>query len=340
MTRDATAVRRWALAGLLVAAVLAAIVAGAAWWRAPEAPALEPLSIAVPMTPHAALLHIAAAKGYFREAGLAVKFSTVSHGKAALDQVVQGQADLASAAEVPFVISVLKGEKLSVAATVASTSDEMAVVARRDRGINGPRDLSGKRVGVTLGTSGEYFLWAFLIRHRLAPNAVTWVDMPPLRMAEELAQGRVDALATWEPVKSEAMARLPGQALPFVEGDAYTVTHLVIGRSEFMASRPGAVEKLTRALLKAEELNRRDPHEAQRLVALQLKLAPEQMTPVWKGLAFRVDLRQSQLTTLEDEARWAMARGYADSGPLPNFLRHIHLDALLAEAPERVAVIR
>lgn len=30
-----------------------------------------------------------------------------------------------------------------------------------------PRDLAGKRIGVSLGTSGEYFLWAFLVRNRL-----------------------------------------------------------------------------------------------------------------------------------------------------------------------------
>ena len=51
-------------------------------------------------------------------------------------------------------------------------------------------------------------------------------------------------------------------------------------------------------------------------------------------------MHQSQLITLEDEARWAMARGYVDKGPVPNFLPHLHLDALLAVQPERVTVVR
>ena len=72
----------------------------------PAAPA-ETLRIALASTPDAALVHIAAAKGYFAEEGLAVSFTLVSHGKVALDLLAQGKADLAAAADVPFVISVL-----------------------------------------------------------------------------------------------------------------------------------------------------------------------------------------------------------------------------------------
>jgi len=53
-----------------------------------------------------------------------------------------------------------------------------------------------------------------------------------------------------------------------------------------------------------------------------------------------VDLLQSQLITMEDEARWAMARGYVAKGPVPNFLPNLYLDALLAVRPERVTVVR
>ncbi|KQV81251.1 ABC transporter substrate-binding protein [Rhizobacter sp. Root1221] len=300
----------------------------------------ETLRIAVSATPHAALLHVAAAQGYFAREGLDVVMSRVSHGKAALDQLALGKADLATAAEVPFVISVLKGDELGIAATVVNASNEMAVVGRRDRGILSARDLAGKRVGVTLGTSGEYFLWAFLIRHRLAPGAITWVDVLPTRLAHELATGGVDAVATWEPVKSAAEAALGSQAITFLEGDAYTVTHVVVGRSEFLKAQPAAIQKLLRALLKAEALVRDDPALALSLVAAQLKLPQETLIPVWNGLDIRVDLRQSQLVTLEDEARWAMARGYAVPGPVPNFLPRLHLDALVALLPDRVTVVR
>ncbi|HEY2926281.1 ABC transporter substrate-binding protein, partial [Piscinibacter sp.] len=299
----------------------------------------EKLSIALSTTPHAALLHIAAAQGYFADEGLEVTIAPVSHGKAAMELLAQGKADLASAAEVPFVISVMKGADFAIAATVVSVSTEMAVVARRDRSIAAPRDLAGKRVGVTLGTSGEYFLWAFLIRHKLAPDSVTLADVAPGPMAQELARGTIDAASTWQPVRSRAESGLGDNAVSFTEANAYTVTHVVVGRSDFLKGHPKAIEKLVRAMLKAEQFNRSQPEQALNLVADRLKIDARTLQPGWKDLDFKVDLRQSQLITLEDEARWAMARGYADPGPVPNFLPHLYLDALLAVRPERVTVL-
>jgi NitT/TauT family transport system substrate-binding protein len=124
----------FAAAGLLVVAALALGYAGRLGPTPRYAAPVQKLRIALPLVPHAALLHIAAAKGYFTEEGLDVTLALTSHGKAALDLVTQGQADLAAAAEVPFVISVLKGEPLAIVATVVSVSNVAEVVARRDRG--------------------------------------------------------------------------------------------------------------------------------------------------------------------------------------------------------------
>jgi ABC-type nitrate/sulfonate/bicarbonate transport system substrate-binding protein len=44
----------------------------------------EKLSIALPMLPHYALVHVAVAKGYFASEGLDVSIVTASHGVAAI----------------------------------------------------------------------------------------------------------------------------------------------------------------------------------------------------------------------------------------------------------------
>jgi NitT/TauT family transport system substrate-binding protein len=159
-------------------------------------------------------------------------------------------------------------------------------------------------------------------------------------MARELKNGTIDAVSTWEPIRSEAHAALGDNAQSFVGPDAYSASQVVVGRSEFLKARSGAIERLMRALLKAEAFNRSEPQQALALVADLLRLdARALLASGWKDFQLKVDLRQSQLVTLEDEARWAMARGYADKGPIPNFLPHLHLDALLAVQPERVTVV-
>lgn len=328
----------WILAVVSLALTLGYM--GTRYQSATPAVNVAKLSIASATLPHPALLQIAAANGYFADEGLDLTVTPVTHGKVAIELLLQGKVDLATAAEVPFVLQVLAGQPLGIAATVFSAANVNVVVARRDRGISSPRDLMKKKVGVTFGASGEYFLWAFLIRHKLPPESVTLVDVLPGQIVQELAKGTVDAIATWQPFVFNAQSALGENAVSFTEANAYTETHVVIGRSDFLRGHPKAIEKLVRALLKAEQFNRSQPEEALNLVAERLKIDVQALRPTWNDFNFRVNLLQSQLMTLEDEARWAMARGYVEQGPVPNFLPHLYLDALLTVRPERVTVAR
>lgn len=332
-----TRVAAWAGAAALLTALLAL-----AWAltraTAPPAPA-ERVSIAVSSTPHAALLHLAAAKGFFAAEGLEATLIPVSHGKAAIDLLEQGRTDFAAAAEVPFVISVLNGNPFSIAATVVSVDSEMAIVARRDRGIEAPRDLIGRKIAATAGTSGEYFLWAFLIRQRIRPESISFVDLPPGQVPAALGSAQVEAAATWQPVRFAAESALGENAAVFTEPNAYAVTHVVAARTHYLREHPAAAEKLVRALLRAEAFVHDEPEAALGLAAERLKMDAKALRNSWSALDFRVDLLQSQLITLEDEARWAMARGHAPKGQIPNFLPHLYLDALLAVQPVRVTVV-
>jgi len=302
---------------------------------------VEELRIALAVLPHTALVHVAAAKGYFADEGLEVSILPVSHGVAAIGDVLRGKADLAIAAEVPFVISVMKGNALGMVASLASVSNDNAIIARRDRAIAAARDLEGKKIGVTFGTSGSYFLWAFLIRHKLPlpPDSIALVDLPPDRIVGALANGSVDAVATWQPISFEAQAVLGKNALSFTEADAYRNTVVAVGRSDFLKGHANAIEKLVRAMLKAEQFMQSHPEETLNLVAEWLKIDVDALRPTWEQFDFSINLLQSHLITLEDEARWAMARGYAAKGPVPNLLPHLYLDALLAIQPERVTVL-
>lgn len=327
---------------IAVAALAVGLVTVSMTWRYRTTQANRPAAMAVRLalssTPHAALLMLAAEKDYLRDEGLDVSIVPVSHGKMALDLLARGEVDLATAAEVPFVTAVLDGQPVSILASMLSVSDEMAVVARRDRGIASPADLVGKRVGVPRGTSADYFLSALLIRHRLPRDGVTLVDLPPGRLADELARGRIDAASTWQPVRGDAESGLGAQGISFTAPAAYTVSHVVVGRSDYLRGHAEVSRRFVRALLKAERFNRLHADESLAIVARRLKVEPAALQPGWKSLSFRVNLLQSQLVTLEDEADWTITGRAAASAPTPNFLPHLYLDALLEEQPDRVTV--
>jgi NitT/TauT family transport system substrate-binding protein len=322
------------------AAVLLASLYG--WNRRTAAPvaAASSVRIATPLVPHAGLVHLASARGFFRDQGLQATLLPQTHGKAALADLLQGQADLAVAADVPVVVEVLKGAPLSIVASVANASNELAVLGRVDRGIRNAGDLRGRTVGVTLGTSGEYFLWAFLVRHRIAPRSLQLGDLAPSQLIESLRNGRVDAVAAWQPVRHEAELAFGEGIVSLHAPDAYVQRFVLVGLRDYVQARQPDLRRLLRALTDAEAFAHADPQQAKTMLAGQIKLGPETLDPSWRDMNFEVEQQQAQLVTLEDVATWAMARGYAPAQPMPNFLSHLALDALLAVGPERVTVVR
>ncbi|MBW8758384.1 MAG: ABC transporter substrate-binding protein [Burkholderiales bacterium] len=331
--------RRGILFGGGAAALLASLYALAPRKAAPEQPRSS-VRIAVPTVPHAGLIHIASARDLFRSQGLDVTLLPQSYGKAAVAELLRGNSDLAVAADVPVVVEILKGAPLSIIAAVANASNELAVLGRIDRGIRTASDLAGRRVGVTLGTSGEYFLWAFLVRHRIAPQSVQLVDLPPSALIGALRDGLVDAITAWQPVRHEAELAFGDRVVSLRAPDSYAQTYVLVGRQDYVQAHREPLGRVLRALLEADAFVDADPASAKRLLAGVLKLSPETIDPAWQDVTLDVEQQQAQLVTLEDVATWAMTRHYAPSQTVPNFFSHLELDTMLAVSPERVTVVR
>ena len=330
---------------LAVVVLTAVLIAAAAYWS-PHAPPhavpprVDKVSIALSMTPHSSIVHIAVEKGFFARHGLDVIVVPTTHGKEAIALLAADVVDFATAAEPPIVIATMNGVPLAIVASIFNVASENAIVALRDRGIARTHDLAGKRIGVAFGTSGDYFLWAFLTRNRLSPRAVTLVDTDAAHIADAIGRGDVDAVATWPPVLYGIQSALGERAVSIYGADAYTEGHFVVGNAAFVHAHPEVVVNMVRALFEAERFMRSDPEAALAIVSRRVGAEEEGLGPIWKKFDFSVGMSQSSLSTLEDVARWAMARQYVTARPMPNFLSDLYLDALLAVRPERVTVIR
>ena len=75
----------------------------------------------------------------------------------------KGRGDLAMVADIPVMFAVMEGTRISVLASISESFRENAIVARKDRGIQSPGDLRGKKIAVPAGTTSDYFLDVFLI---------------------------------------------------------------------------------------------------------------------------------------------------------------------------------
>ena len=94
-------------------------------------------------------------------------------------------------------------------------------------------------------------------------------------------------------------------------------------------------------LIRAEELARRDPARATHAVAARLGREGhvEAVQREMKRLKLRISLDQFLLTSLEDEARWAITSGLTQATEVPDYLGYVYSDALQAVKPEAMTII-
>ena len=154
----------------MVFALCAALLAGCG---KPDAPQPRQLVIlACTAQPQGALVQVALSNGYFLEQGLDVRPQLHPFGKLALQSLVDGKADVATAAETPIMFQILAGQQLRVLANIVASSTNNAVVGLRSAGIGSVRDLKGKRIAYTPGTTSDFFLSSLL-----AANGLTCQDV-------------------------------------------------------------------------------------------------------------------------------------------------------------------
>ena len=332
----------YTIAGLLVTAAL--LAGGYAWFARtfPSQPAgpLEQLTIAT-YTEYAGSCPILVAqeKGYFPSEGILAEIQPHTSGKAALEAVLQGKADLGTSADLPIMFAALYGRPVSVVATIFSTETDHGIVGRRDRGIVVPASLKGKRIGVTLGTSGQFLLDAFLNRQKLSSSEVKTLNLKPGELSAALVQGDVDAVATWEPVLSTSLVQLGGNGTIFFGEGVYNVLFNVSGTQDYVIKHPDTMKKFLRALIRGAKFCTEAPDAAREITAKAMKTNVAKLKEFWPSYRFNVVLDQSLILALEDEARWAIKNKLTDRTDMPNYLNHVYLDALRSVTPSAVTII-
>ncbi len=281
---------------------------------------------------------MAQAKGYLSSEGVDAKIHFAENGKAALADALRGDADLATTADIPIMYAAFGGYPVSVVATMATMEDH-AIIGRRDRGVAAPNDLRGKRIGVTMGTTTQFFLDAFLNRQRMSAADVAMINLKPSELHNAIERGDVDAAVLYQPHLARYASVLKQNAA-ILNGEAiYDVSYTLTTTREYIRSHGTTIERVLRASIRGALFCRNDPDEASRRVSEIMRTDPETVRKIWSSYQFDINLRQGLLLALEDEGRWAIKNNLVSSSKMPNFLQNLDLAPLHAVSPSAVTII-
>lgn len=127
-----------------------------------------------------------------------------------------GAIDAGIIGDAPLLFALASGAQVKAIAVDKSDAYGTAVLVEPKSALNSAADLKGKRIATGRGSIGHYVALKALASAGLSEKDVEFRFLGPVDAKVALANGSVDAWATWEPYT--ALAELSGQGRVLVNG--------------------------------------------------------------------------------------------------------------------------
>jgi NitT/TauT family transport system substrate-binding protein len=330
--------KRTVLAGVFAVLLASAAIAVLLKASAGKDDSLETVRIGAVTGFASGLVYVADEKGFFKGRGVNVAIDAFDTGLMAVDALVSDQVDVTTAAEFVLVQRSFGNDHLRTFAQIANLNP-IEMVARKDRGIEKLSDLKGKKIGVTMGSSSEFYLDGFLKRNNISKSSVEIVNLGPKAIESSLYNGSVDAVVGWGLHVTKIKERLGENAAGWPVQGRDDYYFLMVTTDQFLRRSPATAEKMVRALIDAEQFAVNYPDEARRIIELKVMPWQENIPPDWSKFRLAVRLDQALLTLMEAEAHWMIRNNLTPKREMPNYLDMVYLNGLEAVRPEAVGII-
>lgn len=298
----------------------------------------DTLTVAVSRLEATTLVRVAEDQGYFADRGLDVTFIEDDLGKFSLKRVLEGEADLATAAEFPVVAQSFKRDDVKLLGTIHASGLNIRLLMRRDAGVVELADLAGKRIATTTGTVGEYFLSQFLEGHGVSDETVEVVNLTPLDMNGAIDERRIDGFSLREPHVYRVEQRLQDDVIVFPQDPTevvYVATFNLVSTDDVLEKKSEDIRLFLEALKEAEAYVADNPASTQRLIADDVGIDATYLADTWDDSTFELYLDRDLVDTMQAEGFWRLEKGLATGG-LPNMEDVVDPTLLLEVDPTSV----
>lgn len=180
------------------------------------AKAAEPLRVGYSDWPGWVIWEVAIEKGWFKEAGLDVKFEWFDY-VASMDAFAAGKIDVVGMTNGDTLVTGSTGAKSVIFLLNDYSNGNDMVIA--NPGINSIKELKGKKIGVEVGFVSHLLLLNALEKHGLKETDVELVNVPTNETPQVLASGQVDAIVAWQPSSGIALNLVPGSKAIYTSAD-------------------------------------------------------------------------------------------------------------------------
>ena len=226
--------------------------------------------------------------------------------------------------EFPTVVEALKTRKLEASFLLAPLAmrlvaqgvpvkivylghrDGSTVMVRKDSPARNLRDLRGKTFAVPSHYSNQYLVITKLMEDQgVAPDEITFVDLPPPDMPSALAAGAIDAYFVGEPHAAKAEVTGTGRVLYHAKDIwPHFISCVLVVRQELIDEHPEVVRDLVRGIAESGEWAETHRMDAAKVAAPYYRQDQKLIEYVLSQPPDRVSYRM--LTPTDDDLREIM----------------------------------
>jgi NitT/TauT family transport system substrate-binding protein len=132
--------------------------------------------------------------------------------------------------------------------------------------------------------------------------------------------------------------RLGDNATVLTDPGVYVMSWNIVVTSEFARENQKKVERFLRAVSRANDFIRKRPVEARAILTKHMGLESTLYEKEWQDYRFTLELEQTLILNLEDQARWMVSGDITNARSVPDFLDFVHTDSLRLVVPDAIRI--
>lgn len=253
----------------------------------------QPLKVGYSDWPGWVAWQVAIDKGWFKEAGIDVKFEWFDYS-ASMEAFAAGKLDAVTMTNGDALVTGSGGGKsVMIMLTDYSNGNDM-IVAKP--GIKSLKELKGKKIAVEQGLVEHLLLLNGLKKAGMKEADITLVNAKTNEMPQTFTAPDVAAVGAWQPISGQAMAAVPGSKAIYTSADEPGLIYdaLAVNPASVKAHRAEwqKVVKVWDRIAKYINDPKTQP-DAAKIMSARVGLTPEAYLPMMKGTKF-LDLSESK----------------------------------------------
>jgi sulfonate transport system substrate-binding protein len=210
-------------------------------------------------------------------------------GPQLIEAMNAGKVDIGNVGETPPIFSQAAGitEVIYIAGRRPSKGLNQGIIVRANSPIKKVSDLKGKKVAFQRGSNAHYLLAKALSEVNLKISDVQVVGLTPSEARDAFIQDKVEVWVGGDPFLALVEKSIPIRNLRNA-GGINTLGGFYIARRQFVSQNPGLVRAFLEEAEKAGEWADKNPTEAAKALASEVKIDPSVLETVSRRVVRRL----------------------------------------------------